>query len=64
VGGVTQHTGDKAASADLFLRAGRAAQGDKTNARAWLGRARSLAPRQAVGRDAIDLLRVLNRDGH
>ena len=57
--------GDKAAAADLFLRAGRsaAAQGDKADARVWLRKAASLAPRQGIGRDAADLLRGLTEEG-
>jgi hypothetical protein len=65
-GAADERGGDKAAAADLFLRAGRsaAAQGDKTNARAWLRRATSLATGQPVSRDAADLLRGLNQDDH
>jgi hypothetical protein len=63
-GTAAERAGDKAGAADLFLRAGRsaAAQGDKTSARAWLVRAASLMPRQAVGRDAAALLRGLGRN--
>jgi len=62
-GAAAERAGDKAAAADLFLRAGRSAtmQGDKRNARAWLGRAASLAAGQPVGRAAADLMRGLNQ---
>jgi hypothetical protein len=65
-GAAAERTGDKAAAADLFFRAGRsaAAQGDKTGARVWLRRAASLAPRQAIAHDAAALLDGLNRDRH
>ena len=62
-GVAVERAGDKIAAADLFLRAGRsaAAQGDKTSARDWLGRAMSLAPGRPVGRDAADLLRGVDK---
>ena len=61
-GVAAERAGDKAAAADLFLRAGRSAamQGDKNNARVWLGRAIFLGTGQPVGRAASDLLRDLN----
>jgi len=65
-GAAAERAGDKAAAADLFLRAGRSAamQGDKGDARAWLGRAAFLAADQPVGRTAADLMRGLNHDDH
>ena len=65
-GAATERTGDKAAAADLFLRAGRSAamQGDKSDARVWLGRAASLAAGQPVGRAAAGLMRGFNHDNH
>ena len=62
-GAAAERPGDKIAAADLFLRAGRsaAAQGDKTSARDWLGRAMFLAPDRLVGRDAADLLRGIDK---
>jgi hypothetical protein len=61
-GAAAERIGDKAAAADLFLRAGRSAamQGDKSTARVWLGRAASLAAGQPVGRAAADLMRGFN----
>jgi hypothetical protein len=61
-GVAAERAGDKAAAADLFLRAGRSAamQGDKSNARVWLGRAMFLGTGQPVGRAASDSLRELN----
>ena len=61
-GVAAERAGDDAA-ADLFLRAGRSAatQGDKADARKWLGRATSLAHGQPVGHDAADLLRSFDQ---
>jgi hypothetical protein len=61
-GTAVQREGDKAAAADLFLRAGRSAamQGDKSDAGIRLGRAVSLGTGQPVGRAAVDLLRQLD----
>ena len=61
-GAAAERAGDKAAAADLFLRAGRSAamQGDKSDARVWLGHAASLAAGQPVGRAAADLMRGLD----
>ena len=63
-GATVERTGNKAAAADLFLRAGRSAvmRGDQSNARAWLSRAIFLGTGQPVGRAASDLLRDLNLD--
>jgi hypothetical protein len=65
-GAAAERLGDKTAAADLFLRAGRSAatQGDKTNTRAWLRRATSLAPGQPVGHDAANLLDGVDKDDH
>jgi hypothetical protein len=65
-GAAAERTGDKAAAADLFLRAGRsaAAQSDNSNARVWLRRAISLAAGQPVERSATDLLRDLDQNDH
>ena len=65
-GAAAERTGDKAAAADLFLRAGRsaAAQGGNSNARVWLRRAISIAAGQPVGRSATDLLRGLDQNDH
>lgn len=62
-GAAAERTGDKATAADLFLRAGRSAaiQGDKSDARAWLGRAESLAAGRPVGRAAADLMHGLDQ---
>ena len=61
-GAAAERAGDKAAAADLFLRAGRSAamQRDKSDARVWLGHAASLAAGQPVGRAAADLMRGLD----
>jgi hypothetical protein len=63
-GTAAERSGDRSAAADLFLRAGRSAavQGDKANARLWLRRATSLVPGQAVGRDASEILRRVNKN--
>jgi hypothetical protein len=65
-GAAAERIGDKATAADLFLRAGRSAamQGEKSDARVWLGRAASLAAGQPVGRAAADLMRGFNHDNH
>jgi hypothetical protein len=65
-GAAAERIGDKTAAADLFLRAGRSAaiQGDKSDARVWLGRAASLAAGEPVGRAAADLMRGFNHDNH
>ena len=65
-GAAAERIGDKTAAADLFLRAGRSAamQGDKSDARVWLGHAASLAAGEPVGRAAADLMRGFNHDNH
>jgi tetratricopeptide (TPR) repeat protein len=57
-----QFTPGAADAADLYLRAGRsaAAQGDAADARAWLGRARELAPDPALRGDAEQALHDLS----
>lgn len=64
VGGeAAMRSGDRKSAADLFWRAGRsaAAQHDVELARQWLRQAASLAPDEAVGKAAKDLLAKLNR---
>ena len=54
-------TSDAPVAADLYLRAGRsaAAQGDRAEARAWLGKARDLATDAGLRTEAVRALHDL-----
>jgi tetratricopeptide (TPR) repeat protein len=60
-----QYSPDAATGADLYLRAGRsaAALGDIVQARAWLSRARDLAPDPSLRNDANQALQALPAHG-
>jgi hypothetical protein len=61
-GDAARLTGDDAAAADLFLRAGRSAlaQGDKPAARSWLQESIALTPKGTVADAASELLHRLD----